>query len=72
MSQHFHMGQHHVREREGNAALQERCLAETGEGKDDRMELTMELVEVEDSLELWTLERDQKRFISSLDTACGK
>lgn len=27
------------------------------------MELTMELVEVESSLELWTLEGDQKRYI---------
>lgn len=48
------------------------CLLEAGEGKEDRMELTMELVEVESSLELCTLERDQKRFISSLGTACGK
>lgn len=45
---------------------------EAEEGKEARMELTMELVEVEDSLELWTLERDQKRVISSLGTACGK
>lgn len=36
------------------------------------MELTMELVEVESSLELWTLEGDQKTYISSPGRACGK
>lgn len=32
----------------------------------------MELVEMESSLELWILEEDQKKYISSLGRACGK
>ena len=37
----------------------------------DRMELTVERVGLEGSLELWTLERDHTRYVT-LDRGCGR